>query len=136
MIEHSGEHAFDYRLHGGSPVRMQWLFFDQSNLGIAVQTWELPPGGCEGMHAHTDDDMALEEIYIVTEGTGQMEVSGETFDISAGDSVLAKVGASHDLRNTGTGPLKLVVVWGAPGASDFSGFGSAQLARQVRQTTP
>ncbi|MCZ2404036.1 cupin domain-containing protein [Paenarthrobacter sp. Z7-10] len=134
MLEQSGQHAFDYRLHGGSAVRMQWHFFGQSELPVAVQTWELPPGGYEGMHAHTDQDGALEEIYIVTEGNGRLEIDGGTFDVSVGDAVLAKVGATHDLHNTGAGPLKLVVVWGAPGASDFSNFGSAQLAQQVRET--
>jgi mannose-6-phosphate isomerase-like protein (cupin superfamily) len=113
---------------------MQWHFFGQSELPVAVQTWELPPGGYEGMHAHTDQDAALEEIYIVTEGSGRMEIDGETFDVSAGDTVLASVGTKHDLHNTGTGPLKLVVVWGTPGASDFSSFGSAKLARQVRES--
>jgi mannose-6-phosphate isomerase-like protein (cupin superfamily) len=45
---------------------------------------------------------------------------------------LAKVGTQHDLRNTGDGPLKLLVVWGQPKPSDYSDFGSAKMARLAR----
>ena len=67
-------------------------FLRQSELPVAVQTWELPPGGFEGMPAHAGPDGALEEIYVVIEGAGRMEIDGETFEIGAGDSVLARPG--------------------------------------------
>lgn len=133
MLERSGDHDFDYALHEGSPVRVQWHFYGQSELPVAVQTWELPPGGFEGMHAHTENDLPLEEIYMVLEGVGHMRVDGETFDIAKGDSVLARAGTSHDLRNTGDGPLKVLVIWGTPGAADYSSFGSAKLAQAARE---
>lgn len=133
MLERSGDHDFDYALHEGSPVRVQWHFYGQSELPVAVQTWELPPGGFEGMHAHTEHDLPLEEIYTVLDGTGRMRVDEETFDIATGDSVLARAGTSHDLRNTGDGPLRVLVIWGKPGAADYSHFGSAKLAQAARE---
>lgn len=133
MLERSGDHDFDYALHEGSPVRVQWHFYGQSELPVAVQTWELPPAGFEGMHAHTEHDLPLEEIYIVLDGTGRMRVDEETFDIATGDSVLARAGTSHDLRNTGDGPLRVLVIWGKPGAADYSHFGSAKLAQAARE---
>lgn len=133
MLERSGDHEFDYALHEGSPVRVQWHFYGQSELPVAVQTWELPPGGFEGMHAHTEHDLPLEEIYVVLDGTGRMRVDEETFDIATGDSVLARAGTSHDLRNTGDGPLRVLVIWGKPGAADYSHFGSAKLAQAARE---
>lgn len=132
MLERSGDHGFDYALHEGSPVRVQWHFHGQSQMPVAVQTWELPPGGFEGMHAHSEDDVPLEEMYIVLDGAGRMRVDEETFDITTGDSVLARVGTTHDLRNTGSGPLKVLVIWGKPGAADYSTFGSAKLAQAAR----
>ncbi len=132
MLEREGEHNFQYELHGGSPIRMGWHFYGLSRMPVAVQTWELPPGGFEGMHAHTEDDVELEEMYVVTEGTGKMRVDGDSYDIGPGDSVLAPPGSSHDLRNTGNVPLKLLVIWGKPGAADYSGFGSAKLAEAAR----
>ncbi len=132
MLERSDDHDFSYELHEGSPVRIQWHFYGESELPVAVQTWELPPGGFEGMHAHTENDIPLEEIYIVIEGAGRMRIDDETFDVATGDSVLARVGTSHDLRNTGDGPLKILVVWGKPGTADYSDFGSAKLAQAAR----
>lgn len=134
MLERSGENGFEYKLHGGTPMRMQWHFYGSSELPVAVQTWELPPGGFEGMHAHTDNDVPLEEIYIVTEGYGRLTFDDDVYDVGPGDAVRAPVGVPHDLRNTGDVTLKLVVVWGATGNADYSGFGSAKLAQAVRHS--
>ena len=134
MIERAGEHAFDYPLHGGNgSIRMQWHFLDASRLPVAVQTWELPPGASEGMHAHDAQQQPLDELYLVLAGTGRMHVDDETYDIAAGDGVLAPAGTWHDLANTGSGPLRLLVVWGEPESTDWSGFGSAQAARSARE---
>ncbi|MEO8907444.1 MAG: cupin domain-containing protein [Microbacteriaceae bacterium] len=110
-------------------MSVQWHFHGQTQLPVAVQTWELPPGGFEGMHAHSDDDIPLEEIYLVTSGTGQLRIDGTVYPVAAGDAVLAPVGSQHDLRNTGDVPLKLLVVWGKPGSADFSPFASNTLAQ-------
>ena len=134
MIEHAGEHAFDYPLHGGNgSIRMQWHFLDTSRLPVAVQTWELPPGASEGMHAHDADRQPLDELYLVLAGSGRMHVDDETYDIASGDGVLALAGTRHDLANTGPAPLRVLVVWGEPETTDWSGFGSAQAARHARE---
>ncbi|MDN5764915.1 MAG: cupin domain-containing protein [Humibacillus sp.] len=134
MIERAGEHAFDYPLHGGNgSIRMQWHFFDTSRLPVAVQTWELPPGASEGMHTHDPDQQPLDELYLVLAGTGRMHVDDETYEMTTGDSVLAAAGTRHDLANTGPDLLRLLVVWGEPGTTDWSGFGSAQAARRARE---
>ena len=134
MIERAGEHAFDYPLHGGNgSIRMQWHFLDTSRLPVAVQTWELPPGASEGMHTHEPDEQPLDELYLVLAGTGRMHVNDETYEITAGDSVLAVAGTRHDLANTGADPLRVLVVWGEPATTDWSGFGSARAARHARR---
>lgn len=131
MIERRGESAFAYRLHGSdSATSIQWYFFGRSRLPTAVQTWELPPGGAEGMHAHPDD-APLEELYLVIEGTATMTVDGEVSELGPGDAVLAPVGAEHDVRNTGDSVLRLVVVWGGPASVDWSSYGTARAARDA-----
>ncbi|EMY36202.1 cupin domain-containing protein [Arthrobacter crystallopoietes BAB-32] len=133
MLERRGSFAFDYDLHGGTaPVRMQWLFHNQSTLPVAVQVWELPPGGSEGMHAHPADSCPLEELYIVIEGTARMHLDGERHDLAAGDALLAPVGSEHDLANTGMSKLRVLVVWGEPGVADYSSFGSFAAAQAAR----
>ena len=132
MIEHSGDTRFDYRLHDGSaPARIQWHFFERSQLPVAVQTWELPPGGSEGAHAHPPED-PLEELYLVIEGTAVMHLDGERFELGPGDALLAPVGSEHDLHNPGHTPLKVVVIWGKPATMDWSGYGTAKAARAAR----
>lgn len=131
-MERAGEHAFAYTLHGGSePVTMQWHFFGASRLPVAVQTWELPPGGSEGMHAHEETE-PLDELYLVLAGRARMRVDEAVYDLAEGDGVLAVAGARHDLVNTGSAPLRVLVVWGRPGQADWSAFGSARAAATAR----
>ncbi len=129
MVERAGRTAFDYRLHGGADLtRIQWYFLERSRLPVAVQVWDLPPGGSEGMHAHPQED-PLEELYLVVAGTAEMCVDGREHRLGPGDAVLAPAGSDHDLRNTGVDALKVVVVWGRPAPVDWSEFGTARAAR-------
>jgi mannose-6-phosphate isomerase-like protein (cupin superfamily) len=66
------------------------------------------------------------------EGTARMSVDGRVHQLHAGDAVLAPAGSEHDLANTGSGPLRVLVVWGEPGAADYSSFGSHRAARAAR----
>jgi mannose-6-phosphate isomerase-like protein (cupin superfamily) len=132
-VERSGETAFDFVLHGGEgSTRLQWYFNDRSGLPVALQMWELPPGGSEGMHTHPAES-PLEEQYLIISGQARMRVDGRAIDLGLGDAMLAPVGSEHDLRNTGDAVLRVVVVWGRPGHADFSGFATAEAARQARR---
>ena len=66
------------------------------------------------------------------EGTARMTVDGQIHQLAAGDAVLAPVGSEHDVANTGSGPLRLLVVWGEPGAADYTAFGSHRAATAAR----
>lgn len=138
MLEPEGGAAFDHTLHAGAaPTRMQWYFRTETVLPVAVQRWELPPGGSEGMHSHPRGATALEELYILMRGEAVMRVDGDTHPMAPGDAVLAPVGSEHDLRNTGPGPAVLIVVWGPPGTGiDWSGFTSWQKSRAAAGQPP
>lgn len=131
MFEKAGTGAFDYALGKDSPTRIQWHFLDRTKLPVAVHTWELPPGGFEAMHAHPEDE-PLEELYIVLSGEAEMRVDDEHYRLGPGDSVLAGVGTDHDLRNVGSGPLKIIMVWGKPGDEPYGPFDIADAARAAR----
>jgi mannose-6-phosphate isomerase-like protein (cupin superfamily) len=45
--------------------------------------------------ARTHYHKKLTELYYVLEGTGQMELDGQLFDIAPGDAVLIKPGCRH-----------------------------------------
>ncbi|PQZ91534.1 cupin [Arthrobacter sp. MYb227] len=136
MIEKRGAHGFDYPLHEGTLTRIQFHFADSMGMPVAIQTWELAPGGFEGMHVHEPGQSALEEFYLVLEGTATMRVGEQHHELGAGDSVLAQAGVPHDVQNTGNGVLRLLVVWGRPGGKDFSGFGSfaASMLARTKET--
>lgn len=132
MFEESGTHSFDYPLHEGTSTRVQFHFADSMGMPVAIQTWELAPGGYEGMHVHEAGENALEEFYLVLEGTAKMRVGEQTHELVPGDSILAQVGVPHDVQNIGTEVLRLLVVWGKPGAKDFSAYGSFAASMRTR----
>jgi mannose-6-phosphate isomerase-like protein (cupin superfamily) len=68
---------------------------------------EIPPGVTVGRHTHGPDD---EEIYVVVEGTGVVELDGREHEVGPGDVVVNAPGGTHALRATGERPLRMVVV--------------------------
>ena len=132
MLEKRGEHSFEHELHGGSRMRVDSHFAGTMSLPVAVQTWELPPGGSEGLHTHHEGPTALEEFYLVISGTARMRVGPAVHELAAGDCVLAIPGTEHDLCNTGAGTLRMLVVWGPPGQVELGGFGTVARALAVR----
>lgn len=68
----------------------------------------LPPGCAVTPHHHRD----LEEIYYVVSGAGLMTVGENSREVGAGDAVYIPRGQRHSLKNTGTDPIKLILVCG------------------------
>ncbi|HMG37003.1 MAG TPA: cupin domain-containing protein [Blastocatellia bacterium] len=68
----------------------------------------LPPGAAVTIHHHRE----LEEIYYILEGTGTMTVGEERRDVSGGDAIFVPRLNRHSLANTGTSPLRLLVICG------------------------
>jgi mannose-6-phosphate isomerase-like protein (cupin superfamily) len=55
-----------------------------------------------------------EEIYLVTKGSGSLEVDGETCKVRPGDAILIPPGAWHTLENDGTSELTILCVCSPP----------------------
>lgn len=55
------------------------------------------PGQVTSRHYHEK----TEEIYFILEGSGQMFLDDESFDVQRGDSILIKPGQHHCIKNTG-----------------------------------
>ena len=109
VVEHKAVHE------GEGSVSSRLFFEDVSSLPVTVAVWELEPGVSEGSHIHAGDG-ALEEMYYFLAGEGTMWVDGRDDAVSAGDAVLVPAGADHGFRNTGSAPLRLVLIWGRPRA--------------------
>lgn len=68
----------------------------------------LLPGQEVTPHGH----QTIEEIYYVVEGRGVMTVGDEQSEVSAGDAIFIPRQHRHTLKNTGTEPIKLLLVCG------------------------
>ncbi len=98
---------------GDGTIKVRGFFTDVSQLPMRVQVWELAPDVSEGSHTH-EGDGSLEEIYYFLEGAGIVWADDEVIPVEAGDAMMAPPGVEHGVRNTGTEPLKFVIIWGPP----------------------
>ena len=74
----------------------------------------LEPGQASERHYH----VTSEEIYVVTKGSGSLEIDGETRRVVRGDSVLIPAGARHTLENNGTSELVFLCCCSPPYSHD------------------
>lgn len=78
----------------------------------------LEPGQATQRHRHR----ATEEIYLVTKGSGELEVDGERRRVRPGDAVLIPPGAWHTLDNDGTSELTILCMCAPPYSHDDTFF--------------
>lgn len=78
----------------------------------------LEPGQATERHHHR----ATEEIYLVTKGSGELEVDGERRRVRPGDAVLIPPGAWHTLDNDGTSELTILCMCSPPYSHDDTFF--------------
>jgi mannose-6-phosphate isomerase-like protein (cupin superfamily) len=70
----------------------------------------VPPGAATEAHYHRTS----EEIYLFTAGAGRMILAGEEAAVRAGDCVVIRPGAEHQLVNDGREPLVLLCCCSPP----------------------
>lgn len=70
------------------------------------------PGQEHASHVHPGQD----KLYYILEGGGEAQVGPERRAVRAGDLVLAPAGVAHAMRNTGSQPLVVLVVFAPPPA--------------------
>lgn len=77
----------------GSTIRS---ILDRTNAPVEKQSLaeaSVPPGGATERHYH----QLSEEFYFILEGTGTMEINGESREVRPGDGVLIPAGAWHQI---------------------------------------
>jgi mannose-6-phosphate isomerase-like protein (cupin superfamily) len=95
-----------YRAHGGGIAHM---ILDRRHLEtlMFLAHASVPPG--QTLTGHVDP---MEEIYIIQEGRGRIQVDEETRDVEPGDAVHIPIGSFHELANTGSVEMRILVVAG------------------------
>ena len=101
---------------GEGEIKRRRFFDGVSRLAVNIEKWELEPGYSEGNHTHDEAHLGepLEEVYYFLKGSGVMYVDGEDVPVAAGEAVMVPPGSDHGFRNTGDGPLTLLLLWGRP----------------------
>ena len=56
------------------------------------------------LHEH----IKSEELYHITKGIGLMNLGDSQFEVKAGDTICIPPGTPHNIKNTGTGELKIL----------------------------
>lgn len=100
----------------GSTIRS---ILDRTNAPVQQQSLAeatLPTGCATQRHYHK----ISEEIYFILEGTGTMEIDGETREIKADDAVLIPSGAWHQI--TAVTPLRFLCCCAPPYAHEDTYF--------------
>ena len=62
-------------------------------------------GQDQRIHAHAESD----KIYFVLRGRGVFHIAGEERELNAGDTVVARPGQAHGVRNASSEDLVLIV---------------------------
>ena len=84
---------------------VRWKFLIDADFtkssGLSLGFAEIAPGGDLILHYHSPA-----EIYVITDGTGTLNKSGELQEIKKGDVVYISENAKHALKNNGKETLK------------------------------
>ena len=74
----------------------------------------LRPGEEIGSEVHEDRD----QFFRFEEGAGKVDIDDNSYDVGDGSGVIVPAGARHNVRNTGSEPLKLYTLYGPPEHKD------------------
>jgi len=74
----------------------------------------IPPGEDIGQETHAH----VEQTIVCVSGTGRLSLNGVERSFGPGDVVVITPGARHDVRNVGSGPLKLYTIYVPPNHLD------------------
>ena len=83
-----------------------------------AEAW-LEPGQATQRHYHG----ASEELYVLLDGSGEMEVDGERRRVGPGDAILIPPGAWHQIRAEEGAPLRFLCCCAPPYAHEDTFFG-------------
>ena len=100
---------------------VRWKFLIDSDYtkssGLSLGFAEIDPGGDLILHYHSPD-----EIYVVTDGVGTLNKSGEFEEIKKGDVVYIAGNEKHALKNNGKEVLKFYWIFPTDSFSEVDYF--------------
>jgi mannose-6-phosphate isomerase-like protein (cupin superfamily) len=114
----SRDDATPFATADGSTIR---VLLDAESGGAANQSlaeaW-LDPGQATQRHYHA----ASEELYVLLDGAGEMEIDGERRRVDRGDAILIPPGARHQITASTEAPLRFLCCCAPPYSHDDTFF--------------
>jgi mannose-6-phosphate isomerase-like protein (cupin superfamily) len=114
----SRDDAAPFTTADGSTIR---VLLDAELGGAANQSlaeaW-LEPGQATERHYHARS----EELYVLLDGTAEMEVDGDRRDVGPGDAILIPPGAWHQIRAGDGEPVRFLCCCAPPYSDDDTYF--------------
>ena len=84
------------------------VLYTGHNLQLVLMT--LQPGEEIGSEVHPDRD----QFFRIEEGEGAIDIDGRENRVEDDFAVIVPAGARHNVRNTGSAPLRLYTIYGPP----------------------
>ena len=84
------------------------VLYTGKNLQLVLMT--LQPGEEIGAEVHSNRD----QFFRFEEGSGAVDVDGVENRVEADFAVIVPAGARHNVRNTGSTPLRMYTIYGPP----------------------
>jgi mannose-6-phosphate isomerase-like protein (cupin superfamily) len=88
------------------------VLYTGHNLQLVLMT--LQPGEEIGEEVHEDRD----QFFRIEEGSGAVDIDGVANRVEDDFAVIVPAGARHNVRNTGSQPLRLYTIYGPPEHKD------------------
>ncbi len=105
MISHYAQ-LKPYITKDGSIIREMMHPHIHGNIGASVAEATIPVGTSTHTHLHT----LSEEIYIVTQGVGRMQLGDKSFEVHSGDTITIAPKTVHNVSNIGGTDLVILCV--------------------------
>ena len=100
---------------------VRWKFLIDADFtkrsGLSLGFAEIAPGGDLILHYHSPA-----EVYVITDGKGTLNKSGELEEIKKGDVVYIAENEKHGLKNNGKVPLKFYWIFPTDSFSEVEYF--------------
>jgi len=119
MQVRSREDAIPFTTADGSTIRVL-LDADSGTANQSLAEASLEPGQATARHYHARS----EELYVLLDGTGVMEIDGESSDVGPGAAVLIPPGARHQIRASEDEPLRFLCCCAPPYSHEDTFFDS------------
>ena len=88
------------------------VLYTSGHLQLVLMT--LQPGEEIGEEVHSDRD----QFFRIEEGEGAVDIDGRENRVEDDFAVIVPAGARHNVRNTGSAPLRLYTIYGPPEHKD------------------